>query len=681
MSSRFEDGAQAHLSTIQGYFNAGHELGSHSYSHTFFDQSNALLIHYTGTASTATISITSTTLALTTSLGENHTIDLTASPNNFLLGLKSTILGYGTYTVTVDSGLQTSNPFSTSLANVTSQDIKASAYQTVFDQTRLVTNEVTQSVNWFLANITGMTSVQTLVYPGGSGSESPTVRSIVNSLGLVLGARSVVTTYSQDLSNVTIYGTNAYQATQLAGTVVSPLTEAQTRANARYFAEWAKAFGQNITIYEDSVSETPAQNLTWLFSELQKDPQLAFSTMGQQYEAIRADHTSADGGLTWTKSYPDAHDYRLQTGSAAIDSGTVLSGYNLGCDAASATCDALADQGNYGAGWDMGAFVYTGSPAPPVGFVAYGVDSYGPTYYQFLTNNMRLIIGSGSADLSSYMGPNNIWTGYVDGCCMYGTNIYKYILGTDATASVQGWSDPEGPLMHMMIDYPMPDGEGDLHDWVDQFDSYEQTVTEQSGHPDWAKNGIFTLTGSTYVDRTVQLYCPDSSLCSGYTPSYTTVSDRILIGYQTPYDVMNINVHTANSGTVTWQYWNGTSFASLTTASDTTNGLQNNGSVTFLPPSNWQPHVVNGSQPKYWVQATIGSGTVSLARIYGDNLLAANGYARGWDAAHCVSGHINAGTPVEYCGTPGTIDVGNTSELSILRCAKRLPAPRGGWRS
>ena len=108
----------------------------------------------------------------------------------------------------------------------------------------------------------------------------------------------------------------------------------------------------------------------------------------------------------------------------------------------------------------------------------------------------------------------------------------------------------------------------------------------------------------------MQLYCPDSSLCSGYTPSYTTVSDRILIGYQTPYDVMNINVHTANSGTVTWQYWNGTSFASLTTASDTTNGLQNDGSVTFLPPSNWQPHVVNGSQPKYWVQATIGSGTV-----------------------------------------------------------------------
>ena len=174
-------------------------------SHTFFDQSNALLIHYTGTASTATISITSTTLALTTSLGENHTIDLTASPNNFLLGLKSTILGYGTYTVTVDSGLQTSNPFSTSPANVTSQDIKASAYQTVFDQhAGLVTNEVTRSVNWFLANITGMTSVQTLVYPGGSGSESPTVRSIVNSLGLVLGARSVVTTYSQDLSNVTI---------------------------------------------------------------------------------------------------------------------------------------------------------------------------------------------------------------------------------------------------------------------------------------------------------------------------------------------------------------------------------------------------------------------------------------------------------------------------------------------
>jgi len=130
------------------------------------------------------------------------------------------------------------------------------------------------------------------------------------------------------------------------------------------------------------------------------------------------------------------------------------------------------------------------------------------------------------------------------------------------------------------------------------------------------------------------------------------------MGYQVPFDTVNITLRTARSGgTVTWQYWNGSNFSSLTLASDTTNGLTATGTVTFLPPSNWVPSVVKGSQSKYWVQITVSGASFnpSLAKVYGDSLLSACTYgqcARGWNPATCLSGHINIGTPVEYCGTP-----------------------------
>ena len=133
-----------------------------------------------------------------------------------------------------------------------------------------------------------------------------------------------------------------------------------------------------------------------------------------------------------------------------------------------------------------------------------------------------------------------------------------------------------------------------------------------------------------------------------------TVSDRLLIGYQIPFDTVNITLKTARSGgSVTWQYWNGTSFGPLTTATDTTSGLTTTGTVTFLPPGNWTPHAVHGSQAKYWVQITVsGAGTnPKLAKVYGDNLMTGSN-ARGWNACAGGSGHINIGTPVEYCGSP-----------------------------
>ena len=304
--------------------------------------------------------------------------------------------------------------------------------------------------------------------------------------------------------------------------------------------------------------------------------------------------------------------------------------------------------------------------APPNGMIGYNLNNTNippgiqASFEAWLSANFQMVVSTGGLDLSAYRGSGNEWPGYVDGCCIRTTDTYSYVL---ATAATQGWSDPEGPFLHMNIDYqPRP-----IYSGIDQFDTYEQSVGDSPGMPTNAVNGIFTLVGSTYKDVTVPAYCPTSGIptdywgyCANYPPSPVTVSDRLLIGYQIPFDTVNITLHTPRSGgTVTWQYWNGSSFSSLTLASDTTNRLTTTGTVTFLPPSNWVPSVVHGSQSKYWVQITVSGASTnpSLSKVYGDNLLSACSYgqcARGWNASACVSGHINIGTPVEYCGTPAS---------------------------
>ena len=283
------------------------------------------------------------------------------------------------------------------------------------------------------------------------------------------------------------------------------------------------------------------------------------------------------------------------------------------------------------------------------------------TFDAWFANHYQLIISSGSDDLTPYLSPGQMWPSYIDGCCIDGYQIYRFIYGIAAT---HGWADPEGPLLHMRADYAVTQP----FSGIDQFDSYEQprNTGGNFGNPLLAANGVFTLArvlgGDHYTDVTVQAYCPATS-CSSYHPNPVSIVDRLLVGYQIPFDMMNVTINTGRTGgAVTYAYWDGNSYSSLTPVSDTTNGLARTGTLSFLPPSNWMPHMENGSQSKYWIEVII-TGKPSrypiIGRLYGDNLLTTCSYgsklcARGWNPSACVSRHINIGTPVEYCGTPSS---------------------------
>ncbi len=299
-------------------------------------------------------------------------------------------------------------------------------------------------------------------------------------------------------------------------------------------------------------------------------------------------------------------------------------------------------------------FALAQSP-PPNGIIAYLINGGTPPG-SWIFGNFQMVVGG--TGIGRSRGTNNAWTFNTDGCCMYLYGVYPYVFGV---AARQGYSDPEGLLLHMNIDY-RPNR---AYSAIEQFDAYEQPDSQTSGAPWLAVNGIFTLVHSKYTDVTVRAYCPTVGIptdywgnCANSPPNPVTVSDRLLIGYQIPFDTVNVTVHRGRSGgTVSFQYWNGSSFTPLPSTTDTTSGLTTTGTVTFPPPSNWVPSVVHGSRSKYWVQITVsGAGTNPvLSKVYGDNLLSACSYgtcARGWNPSACVSGHINIGTPVEYCAIP-----------------------------
>ena len=160
----------------------------------------------------------------------------------------------------------------------------------------------------------------------------------------------------------------------------------------------------------------------------------------------------------------------------------------------------------------------TSQQAPPNGIIGYSFTSGNipsqAAFKTWLASNFSFVVGApeeNGFDLSPYSAA---WTGYVDSCCVYVPDIYQFVL---ATAANQGWSDPEGPILHMTTDYAVSGGMN-RYSGIEQFDAYEKAPGRGgwAGQPVDSRNGIFTLVGSTYTDVTVQAFCPTSGVPTDY---------------------------------------------------------------------------------------------------------------------------------------------------------------------
>ena len=126
--------------------------------------------------------------------------------------------------------------------------------------------------------------------------------------------------------------------------------------------------------------------------------------------------------------------------------------------------------------------------------------------------------------------------------------------------------------------------------------------------------------GPTYNDQTADANDADANDWTIFPAG--TAADYPAFGFRQKFKKLIVNVGTAGAGTYTvpaanWQYWNGTTWASLAGLTDGTTGFKTAGTnnVTFTVPTDWTPTSLGGSASLYYIRAVKDTGTVTTAPL------------------------------------------------------------------
>ncbi len=356
--------AQTLISEFQGWINAGRDVTSHSISHTYYTNTDALDIQYTGSGTAAVLSISGQTLTITvTGAADSVSYSLTrGQPQGTIEGLRLALLATGKFTATEATPCQ--GPYGTGcsaytesallaqdLADVSGQDVKSSIYSMQLSVTRLTTDEITLSRNWMTTNLTGLPTSPVYVYPGGY--ETVAMQGITAGVPYV-GARGalkedlgVKDTYASgfDVQNITSFGVNpTWQG--LAPAVLNQKIQALVWKQQVWGAPWG------IFWHLNELSATEITNLI-------ADFKASGATILKNTDLVNL----LLGGTLYAGTDGDAY-YKSQTASTTLDfaptlnSPVVDAGENLG--AAYALDINGVNQNSYGAGWEIGAHVFAG---------------------------------------------------------------------------------------------------------------------------------------------------------------------------------------------------------------------------------------------------------------------------------------------------------------------------------
>lgn len=305
--------------SVNTWYAAGDEIDSHSWSHQYYSTNTspgnqtpypnapAMVIQYVGAASTATLTISGSTLTTTV----NGTTDLNISLSSYnALSLYQYLQGFVNYSVQQNTVLWATNnwPLSrpntnaTNLLAVSSQDIKSAPYTMLYDQTKLVPDEMTAAKNGIQSNVPGLTE-SFYVYP--DGIEDPTTEAYAIAAGYT-AARGSLAMKGQDnatgsANSLYSNGVNVQNITSLAAVTIHGLTQAQINQMVASLVFRAAAWGipYGFFTHYDSRSDDPPT------------PDISNTELGYLLDAV-----TANGGVWLTN-----------TGIAnALTSGTGLSG-------------------------------------------------------------------------------------------------------------------------------------------------------------------------------------------------------------------------------------------------------------------------------------------------------------------------------------------------------------------
>ena len=107
----------------------------------------------------------------------------------------------------------------------------------------------------------------------------------------------------------------------------------------------------------------------------------------------------------------------------------------------------------------------------------------------------------------------------------------------------------------------------------------------------------------TYTNETTDFNDVGLDDCQVF-PTNEDINDAFYIGNDNKFNGVSITMPTPGVGNgVTWEYWDGSAWSTLTTT-DGTSGFTSSGELTFDPPDNWTENIVVVSN-YYWIRARV----------------------------------------------------------------------------
>jgi len=362
--------AQTLVSEFQGWIDAGRDVTTHSISHTYYTNTDALEIQYTGSGTAATLSISDKTLTITvTGSADSVSYNLAqGQTQGTILGLKQALAATGKFTTSLLTPCQ--GPYGTGcsaytaqallaqdLADVSGQDVRSGVYHMQLDVTRLTTDEITLSGEWMTTNLTGLPTTPVYVYPGGY--ETTTMQGITEGVpysgarGALKEDLGVKDTYADgfNVQNITSFGVNPSWM-GLEPSVLNQKIQALVWKESVWGVPWGIFWHLNELTNDDPVGGTEITNLLQDFKA--SGATIQTNTGLVNWLLSGTQETGTDGNDYYT--FPATNmtlDFRPTVNSPVVDAGQ-----NLG--AAYALDINGVNQNSYGSGWEIGAHVYQG---------------------------------------------------------------------------------------------------------------------------------------------------------------------------------------------------------------------------------------------------------------------------------------------------------------------------------
>jgi len=353
------------VSVIQGWITAGRDVTSHSMSHTYYTNTDALEIQYTGSGTAAALNIVNKTLTITvTGAADSVSYNLAqGQAQGTIKGLRQALLATGNYTATESATCQGSYGTGCSinteaallaqdLADVSGQDVKSAVYHAQLDVPRLTTDEITLSRQWMTSHLSGLPATPVYVYPGGY--ETTTMQGITAAVpysggrGALKEDLGVKDTYASgfNVQDITSLGVNpSWQL--LAPAALNQKVQALLWKEQVWGVPWGIFWHLN---------ELSGTEVTNLISDLKNGGATIQTNTGLVNWLLGGTQVSGTDGNAYYKSGATtsaALDFRPTKNSPVVDAGQ-----NLG------TSYAIdingANQNSYGSGWEIGAHVFAG---------------------------------------------------------------------------------------------------------------------------------------------------------------------------------------------------------------------------------------------------------------------------------------------------------------------------------